>query len=142
MLSIFCFPDGVERERRMSGMPESSAVKAMLPLANAERGRPDGAIVMCRVSTMSTYMRGERCLTFARRHGRAGVLALPMEEIAGMVVDEGALEFLYVELVEMFRNIKCIRQSHTQPALCHPAACPRSHQPQRGLSTHCPLLSR
>ncbi len=47
----------------------------MDPFANAERGRPEGAIVMERVSTMSTYISLDVCRTFARRQGRAGPVA-------------------------------------------------------------------
>jgi hypothetical protein len=50
----FCFPEGVERFSRRSGTPEILEVKAMVPLANAANGRPDGARVTERVSTMST----------------------------------------------------------------------------------------
>lgn len=52
--SIFCFPLGVLKLNNISGTPEISAVKAMVPFANAERGRPEGAIMTERVSTMST----------------------------------------------------------------------------------------
>ena len=54
VLVMFWRPEGVERVRRMSGVPETSQVKAMLPAAIAVRGREEGAKVMERVSRMST----------------------------------------------------------------------------------------
>lgn len=54
MLVMFCLPDGVERVRRISGVPETSQVNAMLPAAMAVRGREEGAKVMESVSRMST----------------------------------------------------------------------------------------
>ena len=47
-------PPGVESVSRRSGTPDILDVKAMVPWANAARGRPEGARVMERVSTMST----------------------------------------------------------------------------------------
>ena len=66
-----------------SGTPESFAVKAIVPLANAAKGRPEGANVTERVSTISTYISFEVCRTFARLQGIAGVLAAstPVEDI-------------------------------------------------------------
>ena len=91
---MFCFPEGVLRLRRMSGTPETSAVNAMVPLAKAERGRPEGAIITERVSTMSTYNRGEMCFTLERRQGRAGVERTPIEDMPCIGVVEGELELL------------------------------------------------
>lgn len=79
----------------MSGTPETSAVKAIVPLAKAESGRPEGAIMIERVSKMSTYRRGEMCFTLLRRQGRAGAERTPMEEMACM----GVVEFWDVELL-------------------------------------------
>ena len=80
-------PDGVERFNNRSGTPDILAVNAMVPLANAAKGLPDGAKVTVSVSTRSTYSSLEVCRTFARRHGRAGVFAgeIPEEEIADML---------------------------------------------------------
>lgn len=52
--SRLCFPEGDERIRRMSGTPEILAVNAIVPCENADKGRPEGAIVTERVSTRST----------------------------------------------------------------------------------------
>ena len=79
----------------MSGTPLTSAVKAMVPLANADRGRPDGAMITERVSTMSTYKRGEMCFTLARRQGRAGALSTPIDDMACI----GVVEFCDGELL-------------------------------------------
>lgn len=86
--SMFCFPEGVDKESRISGTPLTSAVKAIVPLAKADNGRPDGAIMMERVSTMSTYKRGDMCFTFARRQGSAGALRTPMDDMACIGVVE------------------------------------------------------
>ena len=83
----FCFPDGVERFSNRSGTPDILDVKAIVPFANAARGRPDGARVTVRVSTRSTYSSLEVCRTLALLQGKAGVLAAsaPVEEIAAML---------------------------------------------------------
>lgn len=54
VLSILCLPDGEQSDKRTSGTPETLAVNAIDPVAKAERGRPDGAIITDRVSTIST----------------------------------------------------------------------------------------
>lgn len=54
----------------MSGTPETFAVKAIVPLANAASGRPDGASVTDRVSTMSAYISFDVCRTLGLRQGR------------------------------------------------------------------------
>jgi hypothetical protein len=81
---MFCRPEGVERFRRRSGTPDILEVKAIVPFAKAPRGRPDGASVTVRVSTISTYSSLEVCRTFALRHGRAGVFAAsdPVDDMA------------------------------------------------------------
>jgi hypothetical protein len=66
-----CAPEGTERVRRRSGTPESFEVKRMEPLAKAARGRPEGASVTVRVSTMSTYSSLLVWRTLARRQGMA-----------------------------------------------------------------------
>lgn len=85
---MFCFPEGVERDSSISGTPLTSAVNAMVPLAKADNGRPEGAIIIERVSTISTYRRGEICLTLARRQGRAGAERTPIEDMACIGVVE------------------------------------------------------
>jgi len=47
-------PPGALRVNRRSGTPEILAVKAMDPWARAEIGRPDGATMTDKLSTMST----------------------------------------------------------------------------------------
>ena len=64
--------------RRRSGTPETFAVQAIVPDANAERSRPDGAIVTESVSMISTYISLEVWRTPGRRHGIAG----PRAELA------------------------------------------------------------
>ena len=54
MCGMVCFPLGTERVRRRSGTPETLAVKRIEPWAKAESGRPEGARITARVSTMST----------------------------------------------------------------------------------------
>jgi hypothetical protein len=44
----------VERLSKISGTPDIFDVQAIVPLAKADKGRPEGAIVMERVSTKST----------------------------------------------------------------------------------------
>lgn len=51
---VFAIPPGQDNWRMRSGIPLTFAVKAILPLAMAERGRPEGEDVMERVSRMST----------------------------------------------------------------------------------------
>ena len=94
MESIFCFPDGVLKLKRISGTPETSAVNAIVPFEKAERGRPEGAIITERVSIISTYKRGEMCFTLERRQGRAGVERTPIEDMPCIGVVEGELELL------------------------------------------------
>ena len=55
----------------ISGTPETLEVNAMVPLANAAKGLPDGASVTDRVSTISAYISLDVCRTLARLHGRA-----------------------------------------------------------------------
>jgi hypothetical protein len=83
----FCFPEGVERFNNRSGTPDILEVKAIVPLAKAARGRPDGARVTVRVSTRSTYISLEVWRTLALRQGNEVVLAAsaPEEEIADML---------------------------------------------------------
>lgn len=71
MLPKLCFPDGPVRVRTISGTPDTLDVKAMVPLANAARGRPDGASVTESVSTKSAYSSLDVWRTFARRQGSA-----------------------------------------------------------------------
>lgn len=66
---MFRMPPGALSWRIRSGTPETLAVKAMVPNARAERGRPDGASVTERVSTMSTYNSLLVWRTLARRQG-------------------------------------------------------------------------
>ncbi len=89
---MFCLPDGVDRFNNRSGTPDIFEVNAMVPFANAARGRPEGARVTVKVSTMSTYSSLEVCRTFALRQGRAGVLAAnaPDEDIADILEFEDA----------------------------------------------------
>lgn len=88
---MFCLPEGVERFSKRSGTPEIFEVKAIVPFAKADNGRPEGAIVTERVSTKSTYNSLEVCRTFALRQGRAGVLAArPLEDIADILELEDA----------------------------------------------------
>lgn len=54
-------------------MPETLAVKAIVPFAIADKGRPEGEIVTASVSTISTYISLLVCLTFALRHGTGEV---------------------------------------------------------------------
>lgn len=84
MLSILCLPEGEDSDKRTSGTPETLAVNAIDPVAKAERGRPDGAIITDKVSTISTYSSLDVCLTFARRQGSAGVDVGPREDIPGI----------------------------------------------------------
>lgn len=86
-LFIFCLPEGVERFNSKSGTPEILDVKAIVPFANAAKGRPEGARVTDSVSTRSTYNSLDVCRTLARRHGNAGVFAakLPDEDIADIL---------------------------------------------------------
>lgn len=55
----------------MSGTPDTLEVNAMVPLANAASGLPDGASVTDRVSTISAYISLDVCRTLALLHGRA-----------------------------------------------------------------------
>lgn len=57
---------------KRSGTPETFAVHAIVPEANAESSLPDGAIVTERVSIISTYISFDVCRTPGRRHGIAG----------------------------------------------------------------------
>jgi hypothetical protein len=84
-----CFPDGVERFSKRSGTPDIFDVKAMVPLAKAAKGRPEGAKVTDSVSTKSTYNSLDVCRTFALRHGKAGVFAAsePEEDMADIFED-------------------------------------------------------
>jgi hypothetical protein len=66
---VFEIPPGQPSCKRRSGIPETLDVKAMVPLASAERGRPLGAKVTESVSTISTYISLEVWRTFARRQG-------------------------------------------------------------------------
>ena len=61
----------VERFKFKSGTPLTLEVKAMLPFANAARGRPDGANVTDSDSTISTYSSLLVCRTLFLRHGIA-----------------------------------------------------------------------
>lgn len=70
---MLCFPDGLVRERVISGTPETFDVKAIVPFAKAAKGLPDGASVTDRVSTTSAYISFEVCRTFARLQGKDGV---------------------------------------------------------------------
>lgn len=81
-----CFPDGVDRVSCRSGTPESFEVNAMVPLANAARGLPEGAKVTDKVSIMSTYISFEVCRTLALLHGSDGALVFnaPDEENPAM----------------------------------------------------------
>lgn len=88
VLFIFCRPDGVERVSKMSGVPETSQVNAMLPAAMAVSGREEGAKVIESVSRMSTYSLGDRCLTLDRRQGRAGWDTEPREDMPCIGVDD------------------------------------------------------
>lgn len=51
------------------------AVNAIVPFAIAESGRPDGDMVTCNVSTISTYISFDVCLTFALRQGTVELCA-------------------------------------------------------------------
>jgi hypothetical protein len=73
---MLCLPDGLVNVNVMSGTPETLEVNAIVPLANAASGLPDGARVTDNVSTTSAYISLEVCRTFDRRQGRAGVLLL------------------------------------------------------------------
>lgn len=55
-------------------MPETLDVKAMLPLAWAAMGRPEGESVTESVSTRSTYSSFEVWRTLARRQGTGEVV--------------------------------------------------------------------
>lgn len=85
---MLCLPDGLVRLSKMSGTPDTLAVNAIVPLANAANGFPDGASVTDSVSTTSAYNSFEVCRTLARLQGRAGVLegirdgALEVEKLA------------------------------------------------------------
>ena len=75
-----------------SGIPETLEVKAMVPLAKAERGLPEGARVTESVSTTSAYISLEVCLTLERRQGNAGALEAMREgelELPKFVLDPG-----------------------------------------------------
>lgn len=63
---------------KRSGTPETFAVHAIVPEANAESSLPDGAIVTERVSIISTYISFDVWRTPGRRHGIAG----PRAEVA------------------------------------------------------------
>lgn len=82
MPPMLCLPDGLLSVRVMSGTPDTFEVKAMVPLANAARGRPEGASVTVKVSTISAYISFDVWRTFARLQGKAGVL---VEDIEGML---------------------------------------------------------
>lgn len=70
---MLCFPEGLLNVKVMSGTPDTFDVKAILPFANADSGRPEGASVTDRVSMTSAYISFEVWRTFARLHGKAGV---------------------------------------------------------------------
>lgn len=67
--TAFCMPPPHPKCSMRSGIPETLAVKAIVPLAMAARGRPDGDKVTSSVSTISTYISLLVCLTFALLHG-------------------------------------------------------------------------
>jgi hypothetical protein len=96
MLLMFCLPDGVDRFSKRSGTPDIFEVKAMVPFANAAKGRPEGARVTDNVSTKSTYSSLDVCRTFALRHGKAGVFAAsePVEDMADIFEDAEKPGFL------------------------------------------------
>lgn len=75
MLPRLCFPEGLVSVRVISGTPDTLEVKAMVPLAKAARGRPEGARVTVRLSTTSAYSSLEVCRTPDLLHGRAGVFS-------------------------------------------------------------------
>lgn len=62
-------PPGQPSCNSRSGTPDTLAVKAIVPFAIADSGRPDGESVTSNVSTISTYISFDVCLTFALRHG-------------------------------------------------------------------------
>lgn len=62
-------PPKHDRVRVMSGTPDSLDVQAMVPFANADRGRPEGASMTDRDSMTSTYISLDVCRTLARRQG-------------------------------------------------------------------------
>lgn len=76
ILPMLWTPDGLLKLTVTSGTPETLAVKAMDPLANAANGLPEGASVTESVSMTSAYSSFEVWRTLARRHGRAGVLVM------------------------------------------------------------------
>lgn len=66
-----CFPDGLVILSVISGTPDTFEVNAIVPLAKAARGLPDGASVTDKVSTISAYISLDVCRTLARLHGKA-----------------------------------------------------------------------
>lgn len=100
---MFWIPPAQPNWSMRSGTPETLAVNAMVPLATAAKGRPDGDRVTSSVSTMSTYISLLVCLTFALLHGTGEAvwlefgdgpnfgLALPPPR-PNAPVDEGARE--------------------------------------------------
>jgi hypothetical protein len=103
-LLTFCRPDGVERFNTRSGTPEIFEVHAIVPLAKAANGLPEGASVTDSVSMRSIYSSFDVCRTFALRHGRAGVFAAtPVEDIAAMLEFEDEEKPGFLEQVSMFQ---------------------------------------
>lgn len=81
-------------DKRRSGIPEILALKAMVPCAKAETGRPEGANITERISTMSTYSSFDVCFTFERRHSTADPAAelavvLLIPEANGALLSDG-----------------------------------------------------
>ena len=65
----------------MSGTPDTLQVNAIVPLAKAARGLPEGASVTDKVSTMSAYISLDVCRTLALLHGKAVEFDGKMEDV-------------------------------------------------------------
>src|SRR5579871_4400395 len=87
-------------------MPDIFDLNAIVPLAKAAIGRPDGARMTDKVSTMSTYSSFDVCRTLALLQGRAGALEVerPRDDIPGVAIEEAPglfevkLGFLYLTI--------------------------------------------
>lgn len=86
-LPKLCLPEGLVRLTVMSGTPDTLAVNAIVPFANAASGLPEGASVTDNVSTTSAYISFEVCRTFARRQGSAVPVVGVIEGVLELELD-------------------------------------------------------
>jgi len=81
ILPRLCFPDGLVMFKVISGTPDTLQVNAIVPLAKAASGLPEGASVTDKVSTISAYISLDVCRTLALLHGKAVEFDGRMEDV-------------------------------------------------------------